>query len=102
MKSPPNGKGRLAAADSGVVHAGTPRITRTANVASGTSPRLYRRRKLDARHAYWRLLVSRFKAGLLEPFRCAKCRVVALDPIGWSGPREPLCERCAGWEGMGQ
>jgi hypothetical protein len=45
--------------------------------------------------AYIHLIVSRFAHGLLEPFRCAICGVMALDPIGWNGPQEPLCARCA-------
>jgi hypothetical protein len=45
--------------------------------------------------AYTRLIVSRCSQGLLEPFRCAVCGNMALDPIGWNGPQEPLCARCA-------
>ena len=44
---------------------------------------------------YTRLIVSRCSQGLLEPFRCAVCGVIALDPIGWNGPGEPLCAACA-------
>jgi hypothetical protein len=45
--------------------------------------------------AYTRLIVSRCSQGLLEPFQCAVCGIIALDPIGWNGPQEPLCARCA-------
>jgi hypothetical protein len=41
------------------------------------------------------LILSRYAEGLLEPFRCAVCGTAALDPIGWNGPRQPLCETCA-------
>jgi hypothetical protein len=47
------------------------------------------------KEAYVGLVVSRCSQGLLEPFRCAVCGVMALDPIGWNGPHEPLCARCA-------
>jgi hypothetical protein len=45
--------------------------------------------------AYARLVVSRCSQGLLEPFRCAICGLMALDPIGWNGPGQPLCAGCA-------
>jgi len=45
--------------------------------------------------AYASLVVSRCSQRLLEPFQCAVCGVVALDPIGWSGPHKPLCAACA-------
>jgi hypothetical protein len=45
--------------------------------------------------AYTRLIVSRCSQGLLEPFCCAVCGVMTLDPIGWNGARKPLCARCA-------
>lgn len=43
----------------------------------------------------WSLLVDRYSQGLLAPFSCSRCGVIALDPLGWNGPRQPLCERCA-------
>lgn len=45
--------------------------------------------------AYTRLIVSRCSQGLLDPFQCGVCGLIALDPIGWNGPQEPLCARCA-------
>jgi hypothetical protein len=45
--------------------------------------------------AYARLIVGRYAEGLLEPFQCAVCGIMALDPIGWNEHREPLCARCA-------
>lgn len=45
--------------------------------------------------AYVDLVVSRCSQGLLEPFQCAVGGVMALDPIGWSGHRQPLCGFCA-------
>jgi hypothetical protein len=45
--------------------------------------------------AHKRLIVSRCSQGLLEPFQCAVCGVMALDPLGWNGPRQPLCGGCA-------
>jgi hypothetical protein len=47
------------------------------------------------RASYWRLLTNRLGQGLLEPFVCAGCGAVALDPIGWNGRRQPLCASCA-------
>lgn len=49
--------------------------------------------------AYVDLVVSRYSLKLLQPFRCAVCGVMALDPIGWNGPGQPLCELCA--DGIG-
>jgi hypothetical protein len=45
--------------------------------------------------SWWRLCVERFKQGLLNPFTCANCHRLALDPIGRNREREFLCERCA-------
>lgn len=45
--------------------------------------------------AYVDLVVSRNSQKLLEPFRCAACGIMALDPIGWNGPGQPLCAGCA-------
>src|SRR5208337_1443239 len=45
--------------------------------------------------AYPILLGNRYGEGLLVPFICARCARPALDPIGWNGPAQPLCERCA-------
>jgi hypothetical protein len=45
--------------------------------------------------AYVDLVVSRCSQGLLEPFQCPVCGVMALDPIGWNWSHKPLCERCA-------
>jgi hypothetical protein len=45
--------------------------------------------------AYVDLVVSRCSQGLLEPFQCTVCGVMALDPIGWNGYRQPLCGFCA-------
>jgi hypothetical protein len=45
--------------------------------------------------AYVDLVVSRCSQGLLQPFQCAVCGVMALDPIGWNGHRQPLCGFCA-------
>jgi len=48
-----------------------------------------------AKTAHWRLCAIRVRQGLLHPFSCASCGVIALDPIGWSGRGKPLCEVCA-------
>ena len=45
--------------------------------------------------SYMRLLVRRCSYGLLWPFRYSECGITALDPIGWNGPGQPLCELCA-------
>jgi hypothetical protein len=45
--------------------------------------------------AYVDLVVSRCSHGLLQPFHCAGCGLMALDPIGWNGHRQPLCGFCA-------
>jgi hypothetical protein len=47
------------------------------------------------RQRYWQLLTRRYSEGLLAPFSCAECGVVALDPVGWNGTYKPLCDRCA-------
>ena len=49
----------------------------------------------DASLLYARLIVSRYSQKLLEAFQCAVRGITALDPIGWNGPRQPLCARCA-------
>lgn len=46
----------------------------------------------------WRLLADRVNQGLLVPFVCSNCGVLALDSLGWNGPRLPLCGRCADGE----
>jgi hypothetical protein len=45
--------------------------------------------------SYSRLLFQRTYVGLLRPFRCSGCGLLALDPIGWNGHRQPLCEACS-------
>jgi hypothetical protein len=47
----------------------------------------------------WRLLIERYTSGLLAPFICSCCGVIALDPIGWNGSGRPLCESCSDPEG---
>jgi hypothetical protein len=44
---------------------------------------------------YWRLLAHRYARNLLTPFHCSCCGRQSLDPIGWNGYRQPLCESCA-------
>jgi hypothetical protein len=45
--------------------------------------------------AYPIRLGSRYGEELLVPFICARCARPSLDPIGWNGPHQPLCEQCA-------
>ena len=45
--------------------------------------------------SYSRLLFQRTYTGLLRPFRCSGCGLLALDPIGWNGHQRPLCEVCS-------
>jgi hypothetical protein len=52
------------------------------------------------RASYWRLLTERYSQGLLQPFACFRCGVLGLDPLGWDGPRRPLCASCADGEGV--
>jgi hypothetical protein len=80
-------------------HTGPPR--------NGTSPALNRGRKtakILRRHypsyrffatIYPQVLADGYANGLLAPFRCAVCGVVALDPIGRNSRQEWLCGRCA-------
>jgi hypothetical protein len=63
-----------------------PKLTQTDSVASPEStPRL----------AHLRLLAERESEGLLSWFQCSKCGREALDPIGFDGPHQALCENCA-------
>jgi hypothetical protein len=48
---------------------------------------------------YSRLLAERYAQGLLEPFRCYRCGISALDPLGFDGPHRPLCDICSDREG---
>jgi hypothetical protein len=62
--------------------------------------RLVRRRQYQSYRplsslAYPIRLGTRYGEELLVPFVCARCARPALDPIGWNGPGQPLCERCA-------
>jgi hypothetical protein len=52
------------------------------------------RRVEGNRSAYHRLVRHRFLCGLLTPFRCAKCRNWALDPIGRNAKHSFLCQSC--------
>lgn len=58
-------------------------------------PRLERNPAATASHKYFRLLSERYLQGLLTPFVRSGCSVVALDPVGWNGRRQPLCESCS-------
>lgn len=51
--------------------------------------------KLPVHNRKWRLLADRFNRGLLFPFVCSNCGIVHLDPIGWNGRNQPLCQICA-------
>jgi hypothetical protein len=44
------------------------------------------------------LLAERYASGLLMPLTCSQCGQRSIDPLGWNGPRLPLCGRCADWE----
>jgi formylmethanofuran dehydrogenase subunit E len=57
--------------------------------------RYYLPRKLFATRLYILLLAERRTQDLLEPFNCACCGELALDPIGWNGRGQPLCVSCA-------
>jgi hypothetical protein len=48
-----------------------------------------------ARASYFALIAGRYADGLLNRFACAGCGAWTLDPIGWKGPRQPLCEACS-------
>lgn len=37
----------------------------------------------------------RYSLGLLNGFHCTQCGRLQLDPLGWNGRRQPLCEACA-------
>jgi hypothetical protein len=43
----------------------------------------------------------RYAVGLLEPFQCALCSKLSLDPIRWLGSGRPLCGACADPEALG-
>src|SRR5256885_5726021 len=45
--------------------------------------------------AYIRLIVRRCSQCLLEPFGCVVWGAMALDPMCWNGPGQPLCGGCA-------
>jgi hypothetical protein len=49
---------------------------------------------------YSHLLADRYAKGLLTPFVCYRCGRRALDPIGFDGPYQPLCEPCSDPERM--
>jgi hypothetical protein len=51
---------------------------------------------------HWRLCARRLAQGLLTPFACWSCGVIALDPLGWNGRGKPLCEACAFGEPVSQ
>jgi hypothetical protein len=55
-------------------------------IASGIASFPQRRRQM---------LATRFGAGLLSLFVCARCRRLAVDPCGRFGRREFLCDDCA-------
>ena len=57
--------------------------------------RRYRNPAPLATYNYLALLEDRYAEGLLVPFTCSCCGCPALDPIGWTGRRQPLCKRCA-------
>jgi hypothetical protein len=44
---------------------------------------------------HWLLTTKRLDEGLLSPFTCMRCGVIALDPHGWDGPHTLLCSECA-------
>lgn len=77
---------------------------RAARLVNSDGPRkakkLVRRRRYRnaaplATYNYLALLEDRYAEGLLVPFTCSCCGCPALDPIGWTGRRQPLCGRCA-------
>jgi hypothetical protein len=55
----------------------------------------YSRLTRNASLSYLQLVLELYASGLLEPFRCRRCDALTLDPIGWNGPHQPLCEACA-------
>jgi hypothetical protein len=55
----------------------------------------YRQSGLSASQLYLSLIARRYCEGLLQPFKCFNCGILALDPLGWAGPHKPLCGRCA-------
>jgi hypothetical protein len=57
--------------------------------------RKYRKRTSSARLEYIALLIQRYAAGLLAPFKCSSCNAWSLDPIGWNGPGKPVCQPCS-------
>lgn len=68
------------------------------NQPSGASRPVSEEQKARPDAMYRRLLLWRLLVGLLSPFACSRCGCLALDPIGWDGPRRPLCGRCADGE----
>jgi hypothetical protein len=57
--------------------------------------RSYRTAAQLTRFHYVTLLLDQYALGLLHPFSCSRCGQRALDPLGWDGPRRPLCGMCA-------
>jgi hypothetical protein len=47
------------------------------------------------RPSYRQLVTHRLHTGLLQPFVCARCRKVSLDPCGGDAKNQWLCPRCA-------
>jgi hypothetical protein len=56
--------------------------------------RAYRPRRSFA-SSYSHLLFQRTLVGVLRPFYCSSCGLLALDSIGWNGHGQPLCEACS-------
>lgn len=41
-----------------------------------------------------RLVIQRLRTGLLAPFQCAVCGVIAFDPVARNGKHEHICAEC--------
>jgi hypothetical protein len=89
-ESPGNGTGPYQGAHSG--SEASPRIIPPCRFVND---HWLAKRGLSSKSEYQNRLAKRLHGKLLRPFICAICRCLALDPLGWSGPRLPLCEACA-------
>jgi hypothetical protein len=74
-----------------------PRLGLSATEAARTVRKILWRREYRTLPQYASLarIWQRCAQGCLQPFHCSACGHLSLDVLGWNGPNQPLCERCA-------